>query len=57
LPSASAGDTVVRALEANLDPDAYLQRNDAYRFFDQLDDLLRPGPTHTNVCDITVMLS
>ena len=34
----------------------YLARNDAYHFFDPLGALLRTGPTHTNVCDIRVVL-
>ena len=51
------GTTVPRALERGLDPDDHLRRNDAYRFFDALDDLLRPGPTGTNVCDLAVLFS
>jgi hydroxypyruvate reductase len=38
----------------NVDPTDYLRRNDAYTFFDQLDGLIKTGPTHTNVCDIRV---
>jgi len=29
--------------------DAHLQLNDAYGYFDALDDLVITGPTHTNV--------
>jgi hydroxypyruvate reductase len=39
-----------------LDPADYLARNDAYHFFAPLDALLRTGPTHTNVCDVRVVL-
>lgn len=39
-----------------LDPQAYLNNNDAYHFFDQIDGLIKTGPTHTNVCDIRVAL-
>lgn len=42
------------ARTANLDPHDYLRRNDAYRFFEQLDALVKTGPTHTNVCDVRV---
>ena len=34
----------------------YLRRNDAYTFFDQLNGLIKTGPTHTNVCDVRVVL-
>ena len=33
----------------------YLRRNDAYHGFEQLDALLKTGPTHTNVCDLRVV--
>ena len=40
-------------------PDAvdHLHRNDAYTFFKLLDGLILSGPTHTNVCDIRVILT
>lgn len=34
----------------------YLDRNDSYTFFDAIGDLLRPGPTDTNVGDLQVVL-
>ncbi|MHB0958372.1 MAG: glycerate kinase type-2 family protein [Pirellulaceae bacterium] len=37
-------------------PTDYLQRNDAYRFFEPLGGLIKTGPTHTNVCDVRVVL-
>jgi hydroxypyruvate reductase len=37
------------------DPTSYLQRNDAYHFFEQLGSLIKTGPTHTNVCDLRVV--
>jgi hydroxypyruvate reductase len=49
--------TVPRALERGLDPDAHLRDNDAYPLFAALDDLLEPGPTGTNVCDLALLLS
>jgi hydroxypyruvate reductase len=36
--------------------DAYLQNNDAYTFFAKLGDLIRTGPTGTNVDDLQVLL-
>jgi hydroxypyruvate reductase len=40
----------------NLNPNDYLRRNDAYHFFEPLDGLIRTGPTHTNVCDLRVVV-
>ncbi len=39
-----------------LAPSEFLKRNDAYTFFSAAGGLLRTGPTHTNVCDIRVVL-
>lgn len=44
------------AVEQQLDPAAYLARNDAYPFFAATGGLLCTGPTHTNVCDLRVVL-
>jgi glycerate 2-kinase len=44
------------ARQYNLDPADYLARNDAYHFFAPLDALIRTGPTHTNVCDVRVIV-
>ncbi len=38
-----------------LDPAPYLANNDAYHLFQQLEALIRTGPTHTNVCDLRVV--
>ncbi len=40
----------------HLDPADFLRRNDAYHFFDPLGGLIRTGPTHTNVCDLRVVV-
>jgi len=37
-------------------PDTYLNANNTYEFFDALDDLIRTGPTCTNVGDLQVIL-
>lgn len=34
-----------------------LARNDAYHFFQQRGGLLKTGPTHTNVCDLRVLVT
>jgi glycerate 2-kinase len=47
--------TLRRAQAAGLaDPQRFLADNDAYRFFEQLGDLVRTGPTGTNVGDLQV---
>jgi hydroxypyruvate reductase len=49
------GNTWARARSQSLDPAMSLQQNDAYHFFAALDDLLRPGPTLTNVNDLLLI--
>jgi glycerate-2-kinase len=39
-----------------LDAAGYLSRNDAYRYFDALGDLIRSGPTGTNVNDLVFLV-
>ena len=48
--------TLSRAEQASLKPTDYLQNNDAYSFFESLDDLLITGPTLTNVNDFRAIL-
>jgi glycerate 2-kinase len=49
--------TFARARAAGIvDPDAFLQDNNTYAFFDRLGDLIRTGPTRTNVGDIQIVL-
>ena len=48
--------TLERALRAGVDWRGSLAANDAYRFFEPLGDLLRWGPTGTNVGDLQVFL-
>ncbi len=45
------------ARKKGLSPQEFLTRNDAYRFFQPLDALLKTGPTHTNVCDLRVVVT
>jgi glycerate 2-kinase len=51
-----APDTLERAVARGMKLDAYLDRNDAYGYFDALGDLLVTGPTHTNVNDFRAIL-
>ncbi len=41
---------------SRIDPRDHLLRNDAYHFFAPLGALLKTGPTHTNVCDLRVIV-
>jgi glycerate-2-kinase len=50
------GETLARAKELGLNPNAYLENNDSYNFFEKLGDLLKTGPTGTNVMDLVVGL-
>ena len=50
------GSTARRAREAGLDAADHLARNDAWTLFDRLGDLVRTGPTGTNVMDLMVVL-
>jgi hydroxypyruvate reductase len=47
---------LAQATAAGLDPRAFLERNDAYHFFEPLGALIKTGPTDTNVCDVRVVL-
>jgi hydroxypyruvate reductase len=49
------GETCDRARNLGLSPSNHLARNDAYHFFEPLGDLLKPGPTQTNVNDLTLL--
>lgn len=51
------GTTLQRAQACGLDVDAALRANDSYTLFSQLGDLLRCGPTGTNVMDIKIALA
>jgi hydroxypyruvate reductase len=49
--------TLARAAAVGLPPaQRYLDDNNAYEFFDRLGDLIRTGPTNTNVGDLQVIL-
>ena len=52
----ATGDTLARAREKGLDAVALLDDNDSHRFFGALGDLIRTGPTGTNVADFQIVL-
>ena len=52
-----SGESLARALSLGLEPEKFLERNDAYPFFDKMGDLLRSGPTQTNVNDLTFLFA
>jgi len=49
-------DTLLRARDVGLDPQAMLTANDAYTFFASLEQLIVTGPTRTNVNDFRAIL-
>jgi glycerate 2-kinase len=50
------GKTIERANQLNLDTLKFLQNNDSYHYFEKSNDLIKTGPTNTNVMDIRIML-
>jgi hydroxypyruvate reductase len=48
---------IATAKQRGLDPQVFLARNDAYHWFEPLGGLIKTGPTHTNVCDVRVVLT
>ena len=50
------GTTLARARDLGVDLDASLADNDAYHALDRLGDLVRTGPTDTNVGDLQVLV-
>lgn len=51
----ATGETLWRAHALGLSPAAALEQNNAYPFFDALGDLLKTGPTQTNVNDLAFL--
>jgi len=52
----SDGRTCERAAQVGLSAAEFLARNDSYHFFERLGDLLKTGPTGTNVMDLYLLL-
>lgn len=51
------GETAQRAKHLGMDAIDFLSRNDAYSFFAKLDDLIKTGPSGTNVNDLVLCLA
>jgi len=51
------GSTLAQAAASGLDARAALANNDSYTFFDGLGNLIRTGPTHTNVNDLYLLFA
>ena len=53
----ATGESAQKAAALGLDAADHLSRNDAYSFFQALDDLLKPGPSGTNVNDLVFLIA
>jgi len=53
----ATGESAQRATMLGLDAAGHLSRNDAYPFFEKMGDLLKPGPTGTNVNDLIFLIA
>jgi hydroxypyruvate reductase len=51
------GESARRAESLGLFAPGHLSRNDAYSFFDEMDDLMRTGPSGTNVNDLVFLIA
>ena len=49
-------DTLARCAQRGIKPADHADRNDSYRLFEALNDLVVTGPTHTNVNDFRALL-
>ena len=50
------GGTLARAETLGLHASAFLMNNDSYHFFEATGNLIKTGPTGTNVADIQLIL-
>lgn len=50
------GQSIPKARALGLDPQAFLDDNDSYRFFEKAGGLVKTGPTGTNVMDLQIIL-
>lgn len=51
------GNTWRQGIALDMNATEFLNRNDSYTYFNKLDDLLTPGPTGTNVNDLTFLFT
>ena len=52
----SDGFTLKKAYENGIDINKYIENNDSYHFFEKNGDLIKTGPTNTNVMDVRILL-
>ncbi len=50
------GESLERAALLGLKPEEFLDNNDAFSFFESMNDLIMTGPTGTNVNDLSIIL-
>ncbi|MBF0120078.1 MAG: glycerate kinase [Desulfobacterales bacterium] len=48
--------TIKKAQRMGIKPQHFLDDNDSYHFFEKLGDLIKTGPTNTNVMDLRIVL-
>jgi hydroxypyruvate reductase len=53
----ATGHSMPRGLDLDMSASDHLARNDSYHYFEALGDLIKTGPTRTNVMDVRVLLS
>lgn len=53
----ATNETYTRGLQLGLVPEEYLHKNDSYHYFEPLGDLVKTGPTSTNVNDLVFIFS
>jgi glycerate 2-kinase len=53
----ATNETYSRGIAMGMDPDEYLKSNDSYHYFEPLGDLIRTGPTMTNVNDLVFIFN
>ncbi len=51
------GETLREGIELGMNSTEFLNRNNSYTYFNTLDELLKPGPTGTNVNDLTFLFA
>ncbi|WP_445665898.1 glycerate kinase type-2 family protein [Fodinibius sp. AD559] len=49
------GRTIAKAKKKNIDPEYYLINNDSYHFHEQMNTLLKTGPTGNNLMDVVMV--
>ena len=52
----TSNETLQRANNLGMDVDQFLAENDSYTYFESLGDLIRIGPTGTNVNDLFFLI-